>query len=280
MSRNLVKQVFAVEAEEKRVIDTNELVRQRMETSAARTVRTDRGGPVSGSGSSAEAETPEDGEEDRSSALTAKEDAAALLEQARADAQAVIGDAEAQAEHILSEARAQAESDKVSIMELARQQGYEEGQRNAMAQVESARLEFQEKARQMEEEYQRQIDELEPKFIDTITAVYEHIFRVDLSASRDILTYLINNTMHRVEGGHTYLIHVSREDYDYVETQKQQLLNGVVSDSDTVDVLEDIALGKNDCLIETENGIFDCGLGTQLAELKKKLMLLAWSGEE
>ena len=32
--------------------------------------------------------------------------------------------------------------------------------------------------------------------------------------------------------------------------------------------------------IETDGGIFDCGLGTQLSELKKRLMLLAYSREE
>ena len=46
-----------------------------------------------------------------------------------------------------------------------------------------------------------------------------------------------------------------------------------------VEVVEDATLGKNDCLIETENGIFDCGLGTQLAELRQKLKLLSYEKE-
>ena len=62
--------------------------------------------------------------------------------------------------------------------------------------------------------------------------------------------------------------------------QKKQMLAGVVSENTSVDVVEDLTLSKNDCMIETENGIFDCGLGTQLSELKKRLMLLSWSGEE
>ena len=59
--------------------------------------------------------------------------------------------------------------------------------------------------------------------------------------------------------------------------QKKQILAGAVSESTSVDVVEDAAVGKNECMIETENGIFDCGLGTQLSELKKRLMLLGWS---
>ena len=279
MSRNLVKQIFAVEAEEARVIDTNELIRRRMESAPVRVAAPDSDGFVSGLDAE-EVEVPQDGEEIPGSVIKASEDVSALIEQARADAEVILENAKAEADRIVTAAKSQAENDKISIMESARQQGYSEGQSKAMAEVEAARREFQEQVRRLEEEYQQQIDELEPRFVDVITAAYEHIFRVELSSDREILMHLIYNTMRRVEGGHTYLIHVSKEDYTYVEEQKQQLISGVVSGSDTVDVLEDITLGKNECMIETDTGIFDCGLGTQLAELKQKLMLLAWSGEE
>lgn len=42
--------------------------------------------------------------------------------------------------------------------------------------------------------------------------------------------------------------------------------------------MKDITLGKGECLIETEGGIFDCGLGTQLSELRQKLKLLSYEG--
>ena len=62
--------------------------------------------------------------------------------------------------------------------------------------------------------------------------------------------------------------------------QRKQLLTSAVAGNSTVDIVEDLTLAKNECIIETDGGIFDCGLGTQLAELKQKLMLLAWSKEE
>lgn len=103
---------------------------------------------------------------------------------------------------------------------------------------------------------------------------------MELSFFRDILTYLITTVMHNLEGSRSFVIHVSKDDYAYVSMQKKQMLSGVVSENMSVDIVEDLTLGRNDCMIETENGIFDCGLGTQLSELKKRLMLLAWSGEE
>lgn len=132
---------------------------------------------------------------------------------------------------------------------------------------------------QLEDEYQQQADVLEPVFVDTITGIYEHVFQVELSSYREILRYLISATIRQQEDSRRFIIHVSKEDYSYVNMQKKQILAGAVGESAGVDVVEDLTLEKNDCMIETENGIFDCGLGTQLSELKRKLMLLAWSKE-
>ena len=113
----------------------------------------------------------------------------------------------------------------------------------------------------------------------SITGIYEHIFQVELSSHRELLTSLISSVLHNLEGSRSFIIHVSRDDYPYVSMQKKQLAAGVVSENTSVDVVEDLTLGRNACMIETENGIFDCGLGTQLSELKRQLMLLAWTGE-
>ena len=133
---------------------------------------------------------------------------------------------------------------------------------------------------QLEAQYQQSFEEMEPMLVDTITGIYEHIFHVELGSHREILEHLISNTVHKLEGGHSFLIHVSKDDYSFVNMQKKQILNGAVSGTDTVDVVEDMTLAKNQCMIETDSGIFDCGLDTQLSALRQKLMLLAWSKEE
>ena len=278
MSRyNLVKQFNVVEAEETRVIDTNELLRRRREKLPPRIVtREDGDSFVSG----LDAEEVELTAGAEGSVIKAGEDIQAMLEQAREEAQAILDRAHKEAQALITDAVAKAEVEKKSIADQARQQGYEAGQGKARAEADILRKEFQEKERQLEAEYQQMIDELEPRFVDTITSIYEHIFQVELGESRGILEHLISNTMHRLEGGGNFLIHVSKEDYSYVTMQKQQILAGTASGIGTVEIVEDMTLEKNECLIETDSGIFDCSLGTQLAGLKQKLMLLSWSRED
>ena len=212
--------------------------------------------------------------------LKAQEDIRQMLDQAREDAEAILAQAREDAAALNDQAHAQAEEEKAGILAEAKQQGYAEGLRKAQAEEQKLRQSYQEKERQLEEFYQSQLDGLESQLVAAITGIYEQIFQVELSSNRDILTYLISATMKKVDGGREFLIHVSKEDYPYVSMQKKQLLAGAVSAGCSIETVEDLTLAKNECLIETENGIFDCGLGTQLAELKQKLTLLSWSGEE
>lgn len=116
--------------------------------------------------------------------------------------------------------------------------------------------------------------------MDTITGIYEHIFHVELNSYREILTYLISTTMRKIEGNRNFIIHVSKEDYPYVSMQKKQIAAGATASNSSVEVVEDLTLGKNECLVETEGGIFDCGLGTQLKELGQKIRLLSYEKEK
>jgi flagellar assembly protein FliH len=278
LSSNLVKQFFMTlpEDKEKLVIDNNDRIRRRLEE-LSRGEGNPEGGFVSGLAIADVIEAPEDA---TGNVIKAQDEAKELLEQSRAEAEELRAQAQAEAERILEEARAQAQAEKQQVLEQAKQQGYMEGMSRAQAHEGAMEQEYQEKARLLEEEYEQQIEMLEPNLVEAITGIYEHIFHVELSSYREILTGLISDVLHKLDGSRSFIIHVSKDDYAYVNMQKKQMLTGAVSESVSVDVVEDATVGRNECMIETENGIFDCGLGTQLSELKKRLRLLAWSREE
>lgn len=281
MSSNLLKHYMTAPSMEKKVfiIDSNELVKKRTEMLALPEKEQEGGskeGFVSGLIPADVLEGPEDG----GNLIKARDEAKEILDQARGEADNILADARLEAERIRKEAKAQAEAEKLQVFAQARQQGYDEGMNKAEAREKDLEQEYMEQARELEDSYQKQVDILEPLFVNTITGIYEHIFHVELSSYREILVYLITTMLRNQEGSRNFIVHVAKDDYPYVSMQKKQMLSGVVSENTNVDVVEDLTLAKNACMIETENGIFDCGLGTQLSELKRKLMLLAWSGSE
>ncbi len=149
-------------------------------------------------------------------------------------------------------------------------QGFAQGNAEAMAILEEERARLKE----MEKEYDLNIQAVEPLFVDKLTSIYQHIFQVDLSEHRDIILHLIDTTIHSIETGKNFIIRVSKEDIGFVTMQKSKLLGGL--NEVTAEIVEDATLQKNECLIETEGGIFDCSLDVELEALSKKLKLLSY----
>lgn len=204
----------------------------------------------------------------------------------------LLQQAQEEIENMKAQALAEIEEARVQVIEEAKKagyqegfaqgkkEGYEKGHVDGLNSVAKEREEALQEAAsliaQAEEEYQKKMDELEPQFIETLTGIYEHIFHVSLKNSRDLVVYLIANTMRNLEGSSGYLIHVSKEDYPFVSMQKKELVKGTGISVEDIDILEDATLGRGECMIETGNGVFDCGLGTQLEALNEELRLLSY----
>lgn len=188
----------------------------------------------------------------------------------------LIAQAQAQIEEMKQTAMDEIESMKVYVLEESRQQGYREGQMQAVSELEKEKKLLQEKGRRLEQEYQDTISRLEPMFIDTLTGIYEQIFRVDLADYKPILLHAISASIRNIEGSREFLVHVSREDYDAVVAGKPELTASLGNTNAVFEVIEDLTLGPNQCMIETSSGIYDCGIGSQLEELGKRLRLLSY----
>ena len=282
MSSNLFKAGWYTVGEDARMIDTNELAEQRMKEAAAREVRY---------------EVPEDwGEEDGFSeglgaenvdALFAAEEGATvlksvsvqeqeMLEQELAAAREEVEMARAQAERMLSDAQDEINRLTAKAREEARSKGYEEGRRQGMEEVEALKQQYALKEKQLQQEYEQKMLELEPAFVEHLTGIYEHIFKVDLSAYNRLVRHLLVDAIQKMGDYRNYIIHVSKEDYPGVSGAKEMLQDEAGAGGAGFEIVADVTLSRSQCVIETEGGVYDCSLGTELAELKRKLRLLSY----
>ncbi len=193
------------------------------------------------------------------------------IEQAKAE----LSDLRMQADSMIADAKAEIGAMQMKAYEEAKNQGYQEGERLGREQMEAAKAEYQQKVKQLEQEYQRKCDEIEPDFVDALTGIYEHIFKVDLSRYKGIVVNLLENVLQKTEDNRNFIIHVSKPDYENVMASRDRL-KAEAGGGTSLEIVEDITLKKTQCYIETENGIFDCGLDTQLNELGRKLKLLSY----
>lgn len=288
---NLLKSSYVVKKEETRVIDSNDLIQKRLESLAmeapaetepvqeAEFVEFTEGLNAEqlelllddnpGSGRDVPEDIP-DNDPSADGGISGESREKFLKE-----AEEIIENAKEEAKRIIDEASGQADAIREEQKEAGYREGYEQGHAEGIKVIDEKMAELEEKEAAINAEYDKKLEEAEPLLVDAITDIYQHIFHVSLSSNREILLNLLHDTVRNIEGGKNFIIHVSKNDYEYVNDRKDQLTEGLGS-TDTIEVIEDLTLRQTEAFIEAEGGIYDCGLGTELELLKKELMLLSY----
>ncbi|WP_026515783.1 FliH/SctL family protein [Butyrivibrio sp. MC2021] len=198
------------------------------------------------------------------------------MEAMQAEIDFKLQQAQEQADMIIQQAHADAEQFRQQAMEQGRQEGYEAGYQEGVAAAEALKEEIENQRGDLEKEYQQIVDELEPEMVDVITQIYEHVFNVDLREDKEIILHLLKSTLSRIEPGNNLIVHVSSDDYDEIMDHKDDIDACITSPNTTMEIIEDSLLKENECMIESDSGVFDCSLGVELSEVSRKLKLLSF----
>ena len=277
MSSNFIKGGFVVVSSEKKVkIDSNERLAKRLEELAA-AQKTEK---------EPEAEEAEEGFVEGIASvqleqLVADEEGNLHLpEPKNEDGEKILAEAREEAERILQEAQSKIEQQEALAAENGYQKGYEEGFRAAegdcKTKYDQMQRDLEKKSRELDVRYQSAMEELEPAMVDTLTEIYEHVLGIRLAEDKKTILFLLNRALQNMESGRNYMIHVSLEDYEEVVAGKEMIASGSGISVDAIEIIEDNTMKKNDCLIESDCGIFDCGLGVQFSLLKNQLKILSY----
>lgn len=201
----------------------------------------------------------------------------------------IIAEAEAQAATIIDKANedarviiagAQAEAD--GIRNRAREQGLAEGAAKAS---EEAQAELSRKSQELEllkeeliSEYRQKEAEMEPALVDTILKIFADITRSIAMDKRDMILTLVNNVMVGGEASRNFVIRVCNEDAIFLKENKEKIIGAVRKDIH-IEIVTDLSMKRNECLIDTDTGVYDCSLDIQLENLINDIKILSCAGE-
>lgn len=286
---NLFKGAFiSFDESDARIIDNNELANKKIEEFQEQELKRQRAMMAEDEGLSPEGDENSDFSpgidmeqldqltEDQSIIGAPNEDPQFDMEAMQAEIDFKLQQASEQAEAIINDAQNQAEGIKQGAIEQGHQEGYDAGYQEGMAAVESLKADIEAQRDGLEKEYQMLVDELEPEMVDVLTQIYEHVLGIELRDDKGIILHLLKNTLSRIEPGNDLIVHVSSDDYDEVMDEKEALNACVTSPNTTMEIIEDPLLKENECMIESDSGVFDCSLGVELSEISRKLKLLSF----
>ncbi|MCI8308007.1 MAG: hypothetical protein HFH14_08180 [Lachnospiraceae bacterium] len=191
------------------------------------------------------------------------------------NASGIIADARSQAERILEEARAEAEKIKSAAGEEGYNNGYNDGLAKASEELAAMKQELSDREAVMQQEYNDIINEIEPQFAVIMGELIEKITGVVIEGT-DVLHYLIDRTVKDMPVSDAYYVHISPDDFAALAPYKEKL-EECVPEGAIFDIVEDAALTRNKCVVETSTHMIDCSLDTQLMNLKQELRLLSIS---
>ena len=281
---NLYKRGTTVSKDE-RVIDYNEIIRDKIQSLlGSNDHRVDPDGFVNGlNADMVETLLDENGEPVSDvDALSFDPDRFAMTE---AKANEIIANANTEAEGILENANNQAmdiinqaNNEANNVLETARANGYNDGMQKADTEINQKiaelEAEYDSKKKELMQEYEAYKEELEPELVEVLSEVFRKVTLTIADDTHDIIMHLINNVMRNADTSHDFIIKVSPDDYTFLINHQGKIYSAI-SREIHMDILEDITLNRNECVIETDTGIFDCSLDIELENLIRDLKLLS-----
>lgn len=269
---NLLKGGYIVHKQDSRVIDYNDLVASKLEKLSEETTFV----PVR----EFEPVAPGEGENGFVEGLNADELEIIMEEEPEEEPQLsadeLYEEAQKEVERLLEEAKTEAEMIRNEAYEMARKKGYEAGYNEGMNEVETMKQEVQQKEEALMQDYNAKLEELEPLVVEKVADLMEYVFRVQFSTSRAMIMHILSGALGKINNSKEFIVHVSHEDVAVVKANHDRLL-AMVPNAVSVEVAEDPTLVKNQCMVETDGGVYDCSLDVQMEKLIKSIKTLSYT---
>lgn len=112
------------------------------------------------------------------------------------------------------------------------------------------------------------LEELEKDIIQLVIDIYEKVINKKNEEDSELIISLVLNGINNLDSTDKLTITTSKEDYDILEMNKDEILAKASMISELI-LKYDMSFEKGDCIIETSKGNIDASLKNQVEEVKE-----------
>ncbi|MCR5517345.1 MAG: hypothetical protein K6F17_02075 [Lachnospiraceae bacterium] len=186
----------------------------------------------------------------------------------------IIHDAKEEADSIINNAQIKAKD----IRDAAHKEGFESGVKESTVmiqnKIDSVNEQYEADKASLEEEYEQLKARLEPQLVDVLLTVFQKVTGAIADTNKGVILHLVEAVMRNSEISRDFLIRVSPDDYQFMLNNTDRLYQHA-SHNVRIEITEDNNMKRNQCIIETDMGVFDCSLDIQLENLSNEIRLLS-----
>ncbi len=196
-----------------------------------------------------------------------------LIEEARREAKQILDKARDSADFMMNDAYQKGQV----LFEEKRNEGYSAGLQMMQEELAQHKAKMEEELEQHKAEltaaYRKREEELESDIIDALIQVFDKVFHIQFDDKKEILLYLVKNTLMNIDVGRSFRIRVAETNRHFLESHLDDIRERIGSDV-SIEIVNDMNLNGRDCQIETDYGIFNCGIDMELSNLEKDIRSL------
>jgi len=196
------------------------------------------------------------------------------LEASAAQAESVIDKANIESDNILDEAHNKADIIKKEAYSEGKEKGLEDARIEIDHQISKCQKEHEQIKTELQQQYDDMKSKMEPELVGVITDVFKKVINIISDNNEEIILDLVNSVMHNTEVSREFVIKVSPDDYKFL-VNNQGKIYCAMSKEVQIEIVEDLSMTKNQCVIESDVGVYDCSLDIQLSNLIKDIKLLS-----
>ncbi len=175
---------------------------------------------------------------------------------------------------LAAELIAKAEQDAVKISQDAFREGYSEGLEQGLHDMETAIKSAETKIKKIFDDLavkqEDVLNSIRKDILELACDIAEKILEYELDRSDAYLTLLLNNAVNQLKDDSKAVIKLCVNDYLNALPIIADLRNSS-GKRQQIELVDDTAASKGDCIVEFENGTIDCGITTKLNNAKRLL---------
>ena len=201
-----------------------------------------------------------------------------IIAEAKSQAKSIVQSAEMDAARLVADARNEAEDIKSNAHEEGFNQGRNDGLKSLDDEKAMLEIKYNEEVDRLSEEYDKKVKAIEPELVDVMTDVFSSLVKELSSDRKDMILTLIDKVISGTESSNNYIIKTCKNDAEFLRSNREYVLKRIGRDIN-LEIVEDISMKQNECMIDTDLGIYDCSLDIQLENLVKSLKILACASD-
>lgn len=158
------------------------------------------------------------------------------------------------------------------------EQGYADGEHHARQLAETQlqniadnlRAQVEQVIQNLQAQYESYLQNAEAQMLELALEVARKIVREELKIQPDHALAIVRDALRRVQGFAHLRIRVNPLDLELIRQNRAALLH-IVDGVDGIEIVEDRRVDPGGCIIETDQGVYDARIRTQLSELERAI---------